>query len=836
MIKISLYSRKNIVMTIVLLLIIISTVSYTLSITSDANHQVKQDINDFSRGTYDILLRPGNAHSKIEADLNIIEENYLGNGFGGISLAEWNKVKSHPNVELAAPVASIGLFTSQSRTWMFEREINNSDYYEVSYSTTDGVNEYLYNEDISIYNLYDRKTDELMWYPSSSDVSSMYMGLEIASFDFPPSYHQVVAVDPTEEGKLTNYNLNPLNEAYIVDHNSFGDGNYSIPIMSLADVTPPNTILLSIDELTEPTEKQKESWNSRFIEGNPVITLEENPDLYQNIIQDHMSIIRKHNDNTYVISPDLNQSPFNQNLLYLDEKMNLKSDQGEGLLGGVSSFHSQRIGYRLDPVKYDVIDENHLSVNQVGKADLYDAPIYRDVQEIEFYQLDEFGQPTNPEEMFEFFEIDTFSIKENTDSLASSPLGIYGRNNPYMASNSSQELHPSAVPGSFITTPAHGLISINWAEQLKGDYPIDAIRVKIANLKGYDQHAANLIRTVALEWENAGFTVDIVAGASLQEMNVTVEGIGDIIQSFTSLGAADTFITSWNVMQIVLTILYGLVAFTFICFHFFNLLLDRRKDEELLAKLGWPKKLIRNLRTKEFSIMLGTPIILVLCFFILYSLITNQWFSFICASVCSALIILLYFLIHWILTFSLKSKPLRGKLITTRNLWYYKYHFLASSIQLFLLTVLTCFLPFYLVESVKNTNQTKLGSYIHSEIEGIFMIIILLLYALSLTTVYQSFSRIWINRRKEFELFQYVGWDRKTIRSYYLKEVLLLGSTTTLIGYSISIFLILLLINIEPIFFILAGLSAVAVMVLIILAWNYSFFKLLKKGGKTVAD
>src|SRR5690625_5982906 len=126
---------------------------------------------------------------------------------------------------------------------------------------------------------------------------------------------------------------------------------------------------------------------------------------------------------------------------------------------------------------------------------------------------------------------------------------------------------------------------------------------------GYDRKAATLIENLAEEWEEKGFTVDIVAGASLQDLTVEVEGIGDVVQPFTTLGAAETVVASWNAIQMAMTILYGIVAQPFVGFTFFNLLSDRLQDEQLLARIGWSQKLVRSLRYKEGGAVLGIPII-----------------------------------------------------------------------------------------------------------------------------------------------------------------------------------------------------------------------------------
>src|SRR5690625_7190759 len=82
-------------------------------------------------------------------------------------------------------------------------------------------------------------------------------------------------------------------------------------------------------------------------------------------------------------------------------------------------------------------------------------------------------------------------------------------------------------------------------------------------------------------------------------------------------------------MQIALTILYAFVAITFVGFTFFNLLSDRLKDEQLLAQIGWPQKLIRKLRYKEWGLILGVTIVLIFGGFASIGYMMGGWVHFI---------------------------------------------------------------------------------------------------------------------------------------------------------------------------------------------------------------
>src|SRR5699024_9330026 len=115
-----------------------------------------------------------------------------------------------PDVEIAAPVASVGLFTARERTFMYPKDPTTMHYYAVEYSTSDGVHTYLKDTEWII----DLGTSikNASYYPSSMEVLHNNLGDDAITFLFPTSYHQVVAVDAKEEEKLTNFKLDLLDE------------------------------------------------------------------------------------------------------------------------------------------------------------------------------------------------------------------------------------------------------------------------------------------------------------------------------------------------------------------------------------------------------------------------------------------------------------------------------------------------------------------------------------------------------------------------------------------------------------------------------------------------
>src|SRR5699024_2652553 len=289
---IRIHSKKTFWIGVIGLILIMSTVSYTFSLFADANEEVEQNITNFSRGTYDLLIRPADARTDLEKELNLIEENYLGIGDGGIMIDEWKSIKSHPDVEIAAPVASVGLFTARERTFMYAKDPMDRLYFEVNYSTNDGQQTYSRKEADWLLD-FGISIEETLQFPSSIDVMEKYFSDDIITFQFPTSYHQVVAVDPTEEEKITEFDLQPLAEEDIYDRDAYGGGEYSIPIMSLADTTVPVELTFTIDELDEVSHEEIEKWRDSFNDKSDDHPdpwgrmMFEKPEKYKQIVQEN---------------------------------------------------------------------------------------------------------------------------------------------------------------------------------------------------------------------------------------------------------------------------------------------------------------------------------------------------------------------------------------------------------------------------------------------------------------------------------------------------------------------------------------------------------------------
>ena len=74
-------------MTIIAMIAIILLTSYGIQTSKETNSIVTENLENYSRGSYDILVRPEGARTNIEESLKTVEENYIGDGTGGISIS-----------------------------------------------------------------------------------------------------------------------------------------------------------------------------------------------------------------------------------------------------------------------------------------------------------------------------------------------------------------------------------------------------------------------------------------------------------------------------------------------------------------------------------------------------------------------------------------------------------------------------------------------------------------------------------------------------------------------------------------------------------------------------
>jgi putative ABC transport system permease protein len=97
--------------------ILVASVSFSLLTAAVSTSQlaVRGTVARSFRPAYDILVRPPSAVSPVERREGLVRDNYLAGTFGGISIAQWQKVLHLPGVQVAAPIANIGYVVMQAQ-------------------------------------------------------------------------------------------------------------------------------------------------------------------------------------------------------------------------------------------------------------------------------------------------------------------------------------------------------------------------------------------------------------------------------------------------------------------------------------------------------------------------------------------------------------------------------------------------------------------------------------------------------------------------------------------------------------------------------------------------
>ncbi len=806
---------------------------------SDASETIEYEIYDFARGSYDLLVRPSESHSIIEDELELVEENYLGIGDGGITIEQWQQISERDDVEIAAPVAAVGLFTAPEITVQLPPSPNDTSLRYEAYSiTSDGVNEYELTSPLTAYTIRNKLGGDELVEVMDDELASIFSA-SYPSYPLPPSFHQVVAVDIDEEAALTGMDLQNLNYS----SGFVPEGYEEIPILSLNRVTTPVKTILHMEEINDQPGGSLDSiinyylsmidvpyYDLKFIGHN-------HPEILDKLMEE-LSEIPAISSEEHVLDFTQKVTPFYDNFLFTDEKYNVWTyedrEQFDFDLGGSINHLSQKSSYSLSPVNYDIRGDN-VSIQLVNIDEESGVPIYRELKETEHYKTAEYSAEVIEGEGFSFVHAGNFEWEAEEEVLAASPLGIYGIQETYLADNHNQSVHPTAVPGSFISTPAHGLISMDYAELIKGDSPIDAIRVKISGIDGYDEESASKIRSIAEEIEGQGFTVDIVAGASHQNLTIEVEELGEVIQPWTTLGAADTIVKSWDLVRIVLVILFTTVSFVYFLYSSINLLKERQANEAQLKYFGWSNKHIRYLRYKEVGGLIGFPAALAFFCLLVYSSFNEIRGSLLWLTIIISIMIGVFLLLFIFINKSNEPKVIKpSKLpIYIQNTFFHKGRIIAASVQLVFLTFTSIFLILLLQHEEKRTIQTTLGIHIHGQMDTFYFILVSLIFTLSFLTVLETLLSLWKRRVEEFKLFYQIGWGKKKSYQFYLKEVSFWVFTSILLGALVSA--VCYFIFIGPIFNdiitvalmtinILVSVMTLSVLVFSFMLWKYTSY------------
>ncbi|WP_407271954.1 FtsX-like permease family protein [Radiobacillus sp. PE A8.2] len=764
--------------------IILFTIPLTMNTLQTATIKVQSAIEDHARGTYDILVRPKGAANQVEQKLGLVEENYLAVGNGGISIAEWNEIKRIADVDVAAPIASLGYFTGKSKTFSIWNptesvRVNNHFY------TTNGVNRY--NIKTVSAAMIEREPGLFDKMAEGRNKNYMQPGVNPA-FLFPNTYHLLVGIDPESEEKLTNISFDQLNvelSTRQLEKLSFAGDAPIIKVLKFKDAQVPlfvnidyDTIEVTSEQLSEIREELDIELDEPFFLGSTEATRQ---------VLANIQSYPASEEKTYHYNFSNYIEPFSYDFIYVNKEEQIIVDKEQGgwsNQGETSMFYqTSEIPYEIDPSR------NRLAVTIQGVHE--GVPTYREVTERGVTFTESTGELP-----FVLETVGDYTMVDRQKEIASSPLGIYQLRNPTLVENEQGkitdiEMTPTITPGSFVPSPAQGVVLLEDTEIIKGEKPIDAIRVRVAGIDGYTIKTADKVKQVAGEIAKLGYQVDIVAGASPQYLEVEVEGLGIVKESWTTLGASASIQNRWNGTTILLSIVFSLVSLTYLFNRMYLWKVNKRGQIILLQQLGWDKKHISLLFQIEVTLLLLLAgIVSLLGLWATHDPLANTSLTY---SIYAFLLCIVFFISIWHIRVSNRKKTGRirkhktidgssfSRLIQS-NVHFYLPYLRPCVLQLLFVSFLTTFAYLSIKETTNQTGVTLLGEFINNQIFIMQLIVMLAGYTIAIITITDTTETLLSLRRREVGILRAVGWDAKQIIDIFFYEMALWTGFATLVG------------------------------------------------------
>jgi hypothetical protein len=648
----------------------------TSQIGSSARAEITAEINAHWRGAYDILVRPSGARLDLESTDGLVEPNFIGlTGRGGITLAELAQIRAIPGVEFAAPIGWVGLITTPTTAPSIEITTfpATPTLYEVTLrvTTSDGLSDQLvFSEVLRVLVAPAAKPGgPPVVLSDAGDVAILDLGsgrwaAEVsAGHSVPQLQSPIVAVDPAAERQL-------LGQA-----GSFLDPLVEIPDRDAMTVatTNPRSILDGYDQAAQIAAMQQAGGPAL---ARPVLPVLVSSRTYApvRVSVDVSQLGKPLAEMPDVSAGDAAalqaaaaeagsaQTPIGSNSVDWAASMRALRTNGIGvpwpgteLVGGTVPAFGRGTLYQAllasrpayEKAQSVPADFNHPafvitprgSVGPGGplSAD-WTAPghgigptgikvgseqSYRTLIEVAIPVAAGYSSRSPLDAPYVFAPVGEYNLTNLRlphDPLDYVPFGAYDPPDASLIADrdgrslSARPMSPTLNPAGLLSAPPMGIVDLHAAQLLRGEAPIDAVRVRVAGLAGYGADSLDAVGRVAAAIASLGLDVDVVAASSPQAVDVYVPGyeaaespatdLGWVEEHWTTLGAAPRIergLSDTNLALLILAVLgFGVVAAT----TELATAAARSREAGLLAAIGWRRRQVLRWQTGE-SLMGG---------------------------------------------------------------------------------------------------------------------------------------------------------------------------------------------------------------------------------------
>ncbi|WP_326549833.1 ABC transporter permease [Micromonospora sp. NBC_01813] len=601
-----------------------------------------------ARTAYDILVRPGESISDQEATTGIVRPNFLTEASGGISLEQVDTIRGLSGVEVAAPIALVGMVVPELRvpvdladvvpdgersafrltvSWRTDRGLSTIGPEEAYVYFTPNPVEHRDVVSVSDDNPTGSFLDEVL--PSGARVSicgktiSIQAGASQEStmtesvqcyslHDDSREYadqaflldwrvpYVLAAVDPEAEAELVGLDDAMVSGSYLPDSQAGeGDGQtQTIPVIAASDSYVDQQAIVEIEQLPRDVADQ-------FVDARESITAADS------------------------FAMSASGAPIKS--IEIDG-----GDAGAFLLRDLGhAFGNAVEGYwTAGPVEWDVESDGALLPwDQEVASEVWQgafggrisgAPVAADdrsFRQLQLHRLAVGRAVTHPRftltGRFDPELIDTFSALSEVPLGAYQSPGLEGADEPSQRLLGGEPLLPSSNPAGYLQQPPLLLTTLDSAEAFYGSFdrssgsgPVAAVRVRVAGVTGIDEVSRERVRVVAERIAEAtGLQVDITVGSSPTKRTVALPagefGRPDLslAEWWSKKGVGVVISEAVERKSLILFVLVLVVCALFIGNSSAAAVRARRSELGVLACLGWPRRSL-------FTVVLGELLVI----------------------------------------------------------------------------------------------------------------------------------------------------------------------------------------------------------------------------------
>jgi ABC-type lipoprotein release transport system permease subunit len=795
-------NKERFILLIVGALIVSTGLSYLVGITQANKGTIVDELQKRWKASYHIVVRPPESRA-ITEEKNLLEPNYLSGLSGGISLEQYEKIKSMEEIDVAAPIAMLG-YVNNTITL---KKLNLSEPGVYRLRLTEKTNTGLAKE-----------KEQGAFYFTVGSWKPTGTGKEygVTQFSGELSYGTEIllaGIDPEAESKLIGLDQAMIQtrtsrffnegDQVVQMENDVGSIETTIPVIVSNREFVDSQMTFTIEKLDLPfqgaqqaatMEKVKENGGEKYLEKQKGITKERytftSKEAHRKIVE---SILHADNNGETV----------------LDESVWMALKPSPVHYEPVTSPFPERWPFAYQVKPYTIPEHSNLPMKQA----------YRPVT---MFSEEASGWPRLRLDFKGVFDPQKLNISK--DPLTELPMETYFPSKAKWVLDSNEkpvnptvEMKPLNNPYGFLTKPPLMLTTLEAAKAILGEKPIAAIRIKVKGVDKLTNESESILRDVAKRIEQStGLITDITLGSSPQPALTHIPGIegkaslGWIEQPWIKLGSSVSIFKEAKIGLSGVIASVILVAIVYVFSSNLMMMYARRKEFAVLLSLGWrPYQLSKLLFIEATVIGLFVSAVswLILGFIYVTNDIQTSGWRVLLIGVFGLIIYWFGALIPAVLVRNIQPyEAMRSgevsarthRFLQTQSLIMMSLNYLYVKWKRSVLSILAIALPtslfiFFLFVTFRLKGvmyATWLGQYVAMEVSTMHYVAmgIALLIAMLTTAevIWQNISE----RQPEIAVLKAVGWQNKHVRLLVLLEGAFSGFIAGLLGLGFATLLV----------------------------------------------